>query len=266
MKRIILPIAFLTALLALVTACSRHSNAIIGTWSSHSQVEYGTERTEFFKDGACFIESRGQRITGAWSALDDGRIRVTMTLGAGPGLTMFAAVTGDELVIDGGTNNRTAYVRDQSQRAKEILANVQRAVSEREIRIEAEKRAIADRQEAERRERSRQQEADRIAREQEAAEARLHSEARKKNSTAWSLLSSSDTPANDVKRALELALQAVKVEPNNHEWLDTLAVAYSRIGDFDNAIATQKRAIAISSSSEYSDRLILYQQKRAYLP
>ena len=262
------PLILLASLLALLASCSKPGSAVIGTWSSNSQFEYGSERSEFFKDGACFIETQGQRITGAWSALDDGRLRVTMTLGGGPALTMFATITGDELILDAGTNRRTAYVREQSQRATEIKAAVQKSISEREIRIEAEKRAVAERQAAEDRQRERQREAERLADERERAAERLkrqqQDEAEAVNHMAWELATSRDPQKRDGRKAVELALQAVKIAPDNYECLDTLAAAYARNGDFDNAVATQKRVLSLNSSRSGANRLVLYQQKKPY--
>jgi tetratricopeptide (TPR) repeat protein len=272
----------------------------VGAWSSHSDFEFGTERTEFFKDGACFIESRGQRITGAWAALDDGRLRVTVTLGGGPALTMFATVNGDELVLDAGTNNRTAYVREQSQRASAIQANVQKNISEREIRIEAEKRAVAERQAAADREQERQREAERVAREQRREsdrierqreqEARRATDAGKEafkrglyqegiteyeraaklgsalamNELAWHYATCKDARQHNGKKAVELALQALQSEPDEEDWIDTLAAAYARVGDFDKAVSTMVRALSQGSVRGGEDRLKLYRQRKAY--
>jgi len=152
----------------MISGCSNPGSELIGAWSEYSQYEYGKERCEFFKDGTCYFEVSDGRIAGRWSALEDGRIKVEVTkgelFGGASVMTLFAAVTADELILDVGGNKRATYVREGSQRATEIQSAIKKVVEEREIRIEAEKRAQAEKLEAERVAREKQREAERIAR------------------------------------------------------------------------------------------------------
>ncbi|MBC8427221.1 MAG: hypothetical protein H8E00_01035 [Deltaproteobacteria bacterium] len=152
----------------MISACSNPGSELIGAWSEYSQYEYGKERCEFFKDGTCYFEVSDGRIAGRWSALEDGRIKVEVTkgglLGGASVMTFFADVTADELILDVGGNNRATYVREGSQRATEIQSAIKKAVEKREIRIEAEKRAQAEKREAERMALEKQRKAEREAR------------------------------------------------------------------------------------------------------
>ena len=247
-----------TLVLALLTSCSKPGSEIIGTWSSHSQFQYGVERAEFFKDGACAFENQGQRIAGNWIGLDDKRIRVTISMGGISALTAFASVTGDDLVLDTGSNQRTSYVREPSTRAEVVKVSVKRAVSDREIKIEAEKRAVEERYAAEQRQRERQQQAEQLRSQQ-------LNEAYARNQIAWDFATSRDSNKRDGKRAVEIALQAVDVEPNRAQYLDTLGAAYARNGNFQMAISTQKRALEIENgNSGFARRLVLYEQHQPY--
>ena len=269
---------------------------------------------EYFKDGTCYFEDNKQRIAGNWAALGDGRIKVEVSksglFGGTSVLTLFANVTADELVLDGGGENRATYVRDGSQRALEIKSAVKIAVEEREIRIEAEKRAQAEKLEAERVARAKKQEAEREARtkrqeaEREAYAKKLEAEreARAKkqegerayktgyeffkrdlyaqgvaeyekawklgnlnalNGLAWHYAACKDSKQHDGARAVKLALELTKLKPEKNEF-DTLAAAYARNGQFEEAISTQVRALSLGNIGGGEERLKLYRQKRPY--
>lgn len=285
----------------MISGCSDPGSKLIGAWSEYSQYEYGKERCEFFKDGSCYFEVRDQRIAGRWSALEDGRIKVEVTrlFGGSSVITLFAVVTADELIIDGGGDNRGTYVRDGSHRAAEIQSAIKKSVEEREIRIEAEKRALAEKREAERLAREKQREAERAARakKQEAKRAarakrqeaeraaRAGKEAFKRglyaqgvaeyerswglgnvaslNQLAWHFATCKDAKQHNGKRAVELALKLTKFKTGKNE-LDTLAAAYARNGQFEEAISTQVRALSLGHISGGEKRLKLYRQGRPH--
>jgi len=286
-----------------LAGCSKPGSQLIGAWSSHDDFNYGQQRCEFFKDNSGFLEE-GQRLSATWSALDDGRLKIIVTMGGGPGITMFANVTGDELFLDEGGNRRIAYVREGSPKATEIQASINKARSEREVLIEAEKRAQAERYAAQQREEARQREAERVAqaqrqesdrvareREQEAKRANdagneaqnrgLYQDAinefqrasqfgdpegtaRALNNLAWLYATCKDSTQHNGKKAVELALQATKLKPQETGYFDTLAAAYARNGQFDQAVSTQVRVLSMGYVNGGEDRLKLYRQRKAY--
>ncbi len=88
------------------------------------------------------------------------------------------------------------------------------------------------------------------------------------NNLAW-LLATAKTPAfRDGKRAVKLALKACELSDwEKAEYVDTLAAGYARIGDFDNAVKWQKKALEQSKSarpSEFQERLNLYRERKPW--
>ncbi len=70
-------------------------------------------------------------------------------------------------------------------------------------------------------------------------------------------------------RAVELAQRAVTAtDGNSPEYLDTLAAAYAEVGQFDNAVCTQKQAMALLKEegykSDFACRLRLYESHSPY--
>ena len=76
----------------------------------------------------------------------------------------------------------------------------------------------------------------------------------------------------DSNRAVEAATRACELTNwKNHEYLSTLAAAYSEAGDFDDAIKWQKEAVNLlpegkraELQAEYQERLELYESGRSY--
>jgi tetratricopeptide (TPR) repeat protein len=70
--------------------------------------------------------------------------------------------------------------------------------------------------------------------------------------------------------AVAYAQQAISLQPDQISYLDTLAAAHARMDDFKEAIAVQKKAIALLPASQEADRtgyaacLALYEQGQAY--
>lgn len=90
-----------------------------------------------------------------------------------------------------------------------------------------------------------------------------------KNDLAWLLATCEEEKFRDGKRSVELALFACrKVEYRNPEYLDTLAAAYARIGDFDKAVETVSTAIELfedgAEQEDCEQRRKLYRKKKAF--
>ena len=93
------------------------------------------------------------------------------------------------------------------------------------------------------------------------------------NDLAWKQASMPSLPSRDVEEALKYAKEACKrvgfEDPNS---LDTLAVAYAAVGDFEKATETARIAIRAAKSSknpklaqDISERLKLFEQSKPYI-
>jgi tetratricopeptide (TPR) repeat protein len=77
------------------------------------------------------------------------------------------------------------------------------------------------------------------------------------NSKAWILATSSDERDRNAKEAIALAQKAVAIS-DSVDSLDTLAAAYAANGQFDEAVATQKRTIELMIQQDRTDELQSY--------
>ncbi len=98
---------------------------------------------------------------------------------------------------------------------------------------------------------------------------RQPNEAEPLNYLAWCLVICPDDEYRDGKRGLELAKRACELLPTAHHW-DTLAAAYAELGQFDEAVQWQEKALANPDFSLQQDlegakrRLQLYKEKKPY--
>ncbi|WP_420854429.1 sel1 repeat family protein [Shewanella zhuhaiensis] len=89
---------------------------------------------------------------------------------------------------------------------------------------------------------------------------------------AWILATCPEAKYRDGSRAVTLALKLLSENANDPTNLDNLAAAYAELGDFNNAVAAQQRAIAALEHSKQTDlkaeefhqRLKHYQQGKPY--
>jgi tetratricopeptide (TPR) repeat protein len=88
------------------------------------------------------------------------------------------------------------------------------------------------------------------------------------NNLAWLMATAKAEGFRNGKKAVELALNACRLSDwKNPEYLDTLAAAYARVGDFDNAVKWQKKALETSKSaetSEFQQRLYFYWERKPW--
>jgi tetratricopeptide (TPR) repeat protein len=88
------------------------------------------------------------------------------------------------------------------------------------------------------------------------------------NNLAWLFATAKAPGFRDGKRAVKLALKACELSDwKLGEYLDTLAAAYARMGDFDNAVKWQEKALGQFKSarpSEFQERLHLYRERKPW--
>jgi len=89
------------------------------------------------------------------------------------------------------------------------------------------------------------------------------------NGLAWELAASERPNVRDGRRAVESALKACELTGwKNPDYIDTLAAAYARAGDFDAAVKWQRKALdtGIEGYEEATQRLHQYEQGKAFPP
>ncbi|WP_395744288.1 hypothetical protein [Prosthecobacter sp.] len=177
--------------------------------------------------------------------------------------------------------DRYAVAVEQARVAREAEEARQRALQEEQARQRlAERQALEQRQERDRIEREKKEEVESaIAKGTAAFKQRSYREGiaaferasklgsgAALNNLAWHYATCPDSMRLDGKKAVEFALQATKMEPNNANWLDTLAAAYARDGQFMEARSTQDRALKLRSGPDPQGlaRFKLYIQEKAY--
>ena len=88
------------------------------------------------------------------------------------------------------------------------------------------------------------------------------------NNLAWLLATAKEPGIRNGEKAVEHALKACELSDwKNPNYLDTLAAAYARIGDFDNAVKWQEKALEspdLARNKEAQQRLNLYRQRKAW--
>jgi tetratricopeptide (TPR) repeat protein len=90
------------------------------------------------------------------------------------------------------------------------------------------------------------------------------------NGLAWLLAAAKEPGIRNGEKAIEHALKACELSDwKNPNYLDTLAAAYARVGNFSNAIKWQEKALEspdFSKIKEPQHRLNLYRQRKAWPP
>jgi tetratricopeptide (TPR) repeat protein len=90
------------------------------------------------------------------------------------------------------------------------------------------------------------------------------------NALAWTHATTDDPDFLNGPLAVAYAKEAISLQPDQSVHLDTLAAAYARTDDFKEAVAVQKKAIALLPATQeanrpgYAERLAAYEQGQAY--
>jgi len=89
------------------------------------------------------------------------------------------------------------------------------------------------------------------------------------NSLAWILATSASPAIRDGSNAVVYAEKSVAATNRKIPWnLGTLAAAYAEVGEFEQAVRTQREAIALlqteADKNDFRSRLQLYEAKAPY--
>jgi eukaryotic-like serine/threonine-protein kinase len=82
-------------------------------------------------------------------------------------------------------------------------------------------------------------------------------EAMRGNNEAWLLATNPDPKLRDIHAALKLALQAVQAKPSDGTFWNTLGVAYYRSGEWNKAIKSLEKGMALRAGGDASDWFFL---------
>lgn len=84
------------------------------------------------------------------------------------------------------------------------------------------------------------------------------------NNYSWLLSTCPDGKIRDGTKALKLALKAIEINPDEALFLDSLAAAYAELGNFKEAVQTQKKAILLLREDNKILKEILGTQLESY--
>jgi tetratricopeptide (TPR) repeat protein len=88
------------------------------------------------------------------------------------------------------------------------------------------------------------------------------------NNLAWLLATAPDSAVRDGAKALALAEQLVVWKRDDAAYLDTFAAAYAELGRFDDAVKTQRAAVARlgrgATRDEYRRHLRSYEERKPW--
>ena len=88
------------------------------------------------------------------------------------------------------------------------------------------------------------------------------------NRLSWLLATAMAPSFRNGKKAVELALKACELSDwKNPGYLDTLAAAYARVGDFGNAVKWQEKALEspeLANNTEAQQRLNFYRERKPW--
>ncbi|HYN19993.1 MAG TPA: hypothetical protein VE078_03460 [Thermoanaerobaculia bacterium] len=250
--RLLRVFSWVVLLPALVTvACdeppaSRH--AALGDWTLIGEGGIAFAELKFFPNGKCRFTQSGEKLLFCgWDP--DGEKGVRLRFGALlPNGRASGRVEGEELIVEFGNAGSSTWVRAGSQREESVktylrgLALIEAGEPAKGL---AEWTAAADR-------------GDRFI----------------QNNLAWLLATGKDAQLHDGKKAIVYAEMAVAQE-RSAAYLDTLAAALARDGQFEKAVQVQEEALSLLTKDPSSqprseeiqrfvDRLALYKAGQVY--
>lgn len=241
-----LRLVFMLVAVAFLLNCQK-DNLLVGQWRRAGEADRSIV-SEFFQDGTCSIQARAEGFSGHWTRLPDGRFKIDYTA-RGTSFALMGTLKDDELYLDQGSGI-TIWVRIGSEREKdeEALQEGQKYLRSGDFK---------------------------------SAEDRFKTAADRgyplaQNSLAWVYATANSVEVRDGRKAIEYAERATAAV-RRHDFLDTLAAARARNGEFSKACETQREALALLEKSNinenakwaavqrYQARLQLYTQGKAYV-
>ena len=232
------------------TVAADPKSPFLGEWTFHTKSRQNEAHLTLLKTGGCRLEMAEEMLRSC-SWLTESNGEVTVNYGKYLSLSYASAkVAGDELTLAFGNDPEAYWIltRVGSQKDRDVLD-----FFEGETLVDS-----GDLEHG-------------IAQLTRSAD---HGNSGAQNSLAWTYATSKHPEALDGKKALVYAERAV-ADDRHYAYLDTLAAALARDGQFERAAETQEEALALldkklfgpdhdSISSRFKNRLALYREGQAY--
>jgi tetratricopeptide (TPR) repeat protein len=228
----------------------RHAS-IVGKWRGVRDQDFAKDTFEFYANGSCQLRDEGQRASlyCRWSPQPDGRFKIRAGI-LFPSFNWTGTVTGDELTLDPGDGLWISYVRPGSQQERNAALYFHgKALIESGNFQEGMKQW-------------------KLAADQGYASAA--------NSLAWVYATAKDPKLRDGKQAVLYAEKAVR-RLRDRRYLETLAAALARDGQFERAAQVEREALSLFHQENlykadlrryleggFKDRIASYEAGQAY--
>lgn len=231
------------------TVAADPKSPFLGEWTFHTKDRQNEAHLALLKTGACRMELAEEKYRScSWVSGSGGE--TTISFGKYLSLSSASAkVADDELTLVFGNNPDARWVltRDGSQKERDSLDFFE---GETLVDTGSWEHGI-----------------DQLTRSAD------HGHAGAQNSLAWTYATSKHMEALDGKKAIAYAEKAT-AQDRNFSYLDTLAAAFARDGQFERAVKTEEEALALIDQESRPDRgdimgrfnarLALYRAKSAY--
>ncbi|MFL6236005.1 MAG: hypothetical protein ACJ76N_22935 [Thermoanaerobaculia bacterium] len=237
------------ALGALLLACGNSGGKIVGSWKGTGGAGYNQDVADFFDDGSCKSFEGGNRRFCAWSERPGGGYDIRYGE-EGKEAPLRAAVDGDQMLLSRDGRAESSWVRKGSELDKNVASFTQGM--------------------------SLLQSGDYGQGVTALKEAADRGFVGAQNSLAWVYATARDPKLQDGKQAVSYAEKAV-AQSRNYSYLDTLAAALARDGQFKKAVETGTEALGLlerdserpsadrrAAAERFRDRIDLYQGGQAY--
>lgn len=233
---------------ALLLGCGNSGREILGSWKGMGELGYNQDVADFLEDGSCKSLEGGERRFCSWSARTGGVLLVQY--GNEPNVNLKAEIDGDRMVLLRDGRTASAWVRSGSPLDVSMTAFTKGVALVKAGEYEQGIAAL-----------------------KEAADRDLSSG---QDSLAWVYATAKDPRFQDAKKAIAYAEKAV-AQHRIPDYLDTLAAALARDGQFKKAVETETEALSLldkdtnlsdeerqAAEERLKQRIDLYQGGQAY--
>lgn len=234
---------------AVLLACGHSGGGLVGSWKGTGSLGYNQDVADFLEDGSCKSLEGGNRRFCSWSERPGGAIEVRYG-DEDKDSPLRAEVDGDQLVLTRDGRPESSWVRAGSELDKSVAS-----YTKGQSLIQAGDYAQG------------------IVALKEAADQGLPGG---QSSLAWVYATAKDPKYQDGKQAVAYAEKAV-TQLHHYPFLDTLAAALARDGQYKKAADTETEALGLlegdtrlsgadrqAAIGRYRQRIELYQGGQAY--